>query len=77
MPSLDYGAVVPTTVELRMLVDDHITPLFDATVEATEEAIVAALFAGETMAGRWGTAHGLPVADVVAILSRAGRLRAA
>ena len=76
MPTLDYGAAVPTTVELRMLVDDHITPFFDAVIEATEEAIVSALFAGETMAGRWGTAHALPIEDVVAILDRAGRLTA-
>lgn len=36
---------------LRMLPNDRMTPLFQATVEATEEAIVNALVAAETMVG--------------------------
>ena len=48
-------------VPLRMLVDKALDPLFEATVEATEEAIVNALVAAETMTGRDGiTAHALP-----------------
>ena len=36
--------------------------LYEATVDATEEAIVNALFAAETMTGRDGiTAHELPI----------------
>ena len=43
-----------------MLHDNHITPLFDAVADATEEAIVNALLAAETMTGRDGiTAHAL------------------
>ena len=34
-----------------MLSNDDMSPLFDATVEATEEAIVNALIAAETMSG--------------------------
>ena len=50
----------PLEVPLRMLSDAHITGLFEATVEATEEAIVNALVAAETMEGRDGiVAHGL------------------
>ena len=53
------------TVPLTMLSDAYITPLFDAVVEATEEAIVNALFSAETMTGRDGIiAHALP-ADLV------------
>jgi D-aminopeptidase len=74
LPSLDYGSEPPVTIELRMLVEGQITPLFDAVVEATEEAIISALFAGETMAGRWGTAHALPVQETIAMLADAGRL---
>ena len=49
-----------STVELRMLPDDRINPLLEAVVEATEEAIVNALLAAETIAGRDGiTAHAL------------------
>ena len=48
------------TVPVRMVVDEHINPLFEATVEATEEAITNALVAAETMTGRDGiTAHAL------------------
>ena len=36
-------------------------PLFDAAVEATEEAIVNAMVAAETLTGRDGvTAHAIP-----------------
>ena len=36
---------------VRMLPNDRVTPLFEATVDATEEAIVNALVAAETMTG--------------------------
>ncbi len=43
-----------------MLSNTYITELFDAVVEATEEAIVNVLVAAETMIGRDGiTAYGL------------------
>ena len=46
--------------ELRMLSDDYITPLYYAVIDATEEAILNALLAAETMTGRDGhTAHAL------------------
>lgn len=44
----------PGAVELRMLSYAHATPLFDAVIEATEEAILNALLAAETMTGRDG-----------------------
>jgi D-aminopeptidase len=47
-------------VALRMLSDTEISPLYDAVIESTEEAILNALLAAETMTGRDGnTAHGL------------------
>jgi D-aminopeptidase len=50
----------PITIPLSMLGDAYITHLFDAVVEATEEAIVNALLAAETMQGRDGNvAHAL------------------
>jgi D-aminopeptidase len=50
----------PTAFPVRMLSDDHITGLFDAVVEATEEAIVNALLSAATTEGRDGiVAHGL------------------
>ncbi len=48
-------------VTLTMLRQERITPLFYAVIEATEEAIVNALVAAETMTGfRGHTAHALP-----------------
>jgi D-aminopeptidase len=48
---------------------------FRATIEATEEAVVNALVAAETMTGRDGhTLHAMPVDRAVAALERAGRL---
>jgi D-aminopeptidase len=42
------------TVGLEMLPNERIDPLFYAAIEATEEAIVNALLAAETMTGRGG-----------------------
>jgi L-aminopeptidase/D-esterase-like protein len=39
------------SVQLAMLTNDRMNPLFDATVEATEEAVLNALAAAETMVG--------------------------
>jgi D-aminopeptidase len=48
-------------LQIRMLPNSAMNLLFQATVEATEEAIVNALVAAETMTGRDGvTAHRLP-----------------
>jgi D-aminopeptidase len=44
--------VGPVTLPIAMLSDAYITGLYDAVVEATEEAIVNALLAAETMRGR-------------------------
>jgi D-aminopeptidase len=54
-----------------MLADTHITPLFDAVVEATEEAILNALLAAKTMTGRNGvTAHALTAYALAEALTR-------
>jgi D-aminopeptidase len=39
------------TIQLTMLPNDRMNPVFEATVQATEEAIVNALIAAETMTG--------------------------
>ena len=60
------------------MADDALDPLFDAAAEATEQAIVNALFAAETVEGRAGhirksIAARLP--DWRAHLGGAGRTR--
>jgi D-aminopeptidase len=54
------GSEPLTTHALEMLPNEAIDPLFYATIEATEEAIVNALLSGETMEERSGTVHRLP-----------------
>ena len=50
------------------------TALFDGVIEATEEAIVNALVAAETMVGRDGiTAHALPHDRLLEVMRAAGR----
>ena len=64
----------PTTLmhTISMLDDNHINGFFHAAIEATEEAVLNAMLAAETMTGRDGvTAHALPHGELVEIL-RAG-----
>lgn len=69
LPVSDYGADAPRTVPLQMLSDTHITALFDAVADATEEAILNALLAAETMTGRDGiTAYALEAAALTEAL---------
>ena len=61
LPSADVDADAPLTIPVQMLANNYITALFDAVVEATEEAIVNALCAAETLTGAGGaTAYELP-----------------
>ena len=54
--------------------DEFLNPVYKATVEATEEAVVNALFAAETMTGYKGhVRHALPLDQVREIFSRNGR----
>jgi D-aminopeptidase len=59
--------------DLRMLDDDYITPLFWAAIESTEEAVVNALLAAETMTGNGVTFYALPADRLLEIMRRNGR----
>jgi D-aminopeptidase len=62
------------TVDVRMIVDRAISPLFQAAIEATEAAIVNALLAAKTMTGRDGiTAHALDHDRLLDVMARYGR----
>jgi D-aminopeptidase len=68
---------VAPTMQAEIVLDSGqtIDNLFQATIEATEEAIVNALFRADTMTGRDGnTRASLPVDRVVEIMRAAGRL---
>ncbi len=86
MLAFSTGNLLPTTSDdgtwqLRALADGVggppwvLSELFEATVEATEEAVVNALFAAKAMVGRDGnTLFALPIDRTLEILDRAGRL---
>ena len=60
---------------LTMLSNDHLDPLFAATVDAPEEAIVNAMIAAETMTGANGnTVYALPHERLREILKKHDRL---
>lgn len=59
----------------QQIPNDGIDPLFNATVQATEEAITNALVAARTMSGTDGyTVFGLPHDELTSILKNYGRL---
>lgn len=61
--------------QVEMLPNDRMTPLFEATVFASEEAIVNALVAAQTMTGRNGNrVHALPHDRLQAALHKYNRL---
>ncbi len=61
---------------VRQLVDTRMDEVFVATIEATEEAVLNALVAAETMSGRDGhVVEALPHERLVEIMARHGRLR--
>jgi L-aminopeptidase/D-esterase-like protein len=64
------------TGSIRMLSNDDIDGLLNATVDATEEAIINALIAAKTMTGANGsTVFAIPHDQVRDILKKYGRLR--
>ena len=71
------GAARPDgTPALTMLPNDRINPLFQATIDATEEAVVNAMLAAQTMTGADGIRlFGLPGDRVVAALKKYNRMK--
>lgn len=57
-------------VPIRMLSDACIVPLYDAVIDATEEAIVNAMLAAETMAGHKGRVYALTAESLLEALDR-------
>jgi L-aminopeptidase/D-esterase-like protein len=62
--------------EVKVLPNEKMNALFTATIEATEEAIINALFAGQTMEGINGNkVYGLPLDRVVQIMKQYNRIK--
>lgn len=56
------------TAQVEDLANDRVSPLFQATIEATEEAVLNSLFKAETVTGHRGTAEALPLDTVLPLL---------
>jgi len=70
----DFDPVGLGTYDVRVAGDIVVDELFDAVIEATEEAIVNALVAATTVVGRDGiTAHAIPHDRLVEVMRAAGR----
>lgn len=64
-----------STQTSTFLRNDEMTPLFMATIEATEEAILNSLFAAETLTGIHGNeVQALPKEEVIKIMKKFGRI---
>lgn len=73
-PGFDSDTSGAATV--RMVTNARISPLFDATVQATEEAVVNAMVAAETMTGaNYRRSYAIPHDPLRALLQRYNRLR--
>ncbi|MDP3716601.1 MAG: P1 family peptidase [Acidobacteriota bacterium] len=65
----------PATAAVTMLANDAIDPLFQGAIQATEEAIINAVVAAETMVGRDGNrVHALPHDRLRSALRKYNRL---
>jgi D-aminopeptidase len=75
------GNIIPTVSsgffhKIKSVSDFWISPLYQGTVEATQEAIINALTAAQTVVGRDGnTAYGLPLDQVKRIMKKYHRLK--
>jgi D-aminopeptidase len=72
IPQVGLGGLPPAEIPVRMVSDLVIELLFEAAIEATEEAIVNAMLAGPTTIGRDGiTAHALPADRLRSVMGAA------
>ena len=65
------------TLSPPVLQNDAVSPLFQAAIEATEEAVYNSLFTAKTTTGNGHTVAALPVEQVLEICRRNNALRQA
>jgi D-aminopeptidase len=76
----DYVIAFSTVPVARLgtvptVANDQMSPLFEAAIEATEEAIYNSLFMATSVRGYRGSAEALPLDSTVSILKRHGVIR--
>jgi len=72
----DYAIAFSTVRKpARLVANDDMSPLFLATIEATEEAIYNSLFRATSVKSAIGSADALPIDETVEVLRRHGVIR--
>lgn len=62
--------------EIKVVGNDAMSPLFEAVIEATEEAILNSLFKATTVIGKdRHTVEALPIEDTKAVLREYGKIK--
>jgi len=56
------------TRKMEVMTNDAMSPLFEAVIEATEEAVYNSMFKATTMTGNGHTVEALPIEKTVEIL---------
>lgn len=64
-----------STQNVVTLHNDYMSPLFMATIESTEEAIINSLFAAETTTSNGYTIDGLPKEKVMELMKKYGKVK--
>ncbi len=68
-------STTPAAISVQDLHNELMSPLFEATVEATEEAIYNSLFKAETVTSNGRTVEALPIEATMDVLRRYGVIR--
>ena len=63
------------TRSIEILTNDAMSPLFEAVIEATEEAVYNSMFKATSVSGNGHTIEALPIDRTVALLKARGALR--
>jgi D-aminopeptidase len=63
------------TRHVELLTNDAMSPLFEAVIEATEEAVYNSLLRAATMTGRGNTVEALPIEKTTEILKKYGAIK--
>jgi D-aminopeptidase len=69
-PDLRIKTTTGALREVKLLSNDAMSPLFEAVIEATEEAIINSLLRATTVTGRGHTVEALPIDRTVEILRK-------
>src|SRR5260370_21867752 len=71
----DYAIAFTTSRSANLIGNDAVSPLFEAVIEASEEAIYNSLFKATTTTGNGHTVAALPLPETLRILKKYGAIK--